>query len=138
MFHTSYMGDDINARAFLTLGAGGLTLASAAVMSYYASAEDDYRYGYFANEAGDIPLWGDARFLLAAGSLFIGPALYMRGMMGLASAVGILGAGSLFSLASSEGQRWQESGEFFGLKLPALPAMEEKKTEQIAAPSAAA
>ena len=68
-------------------------------------------------------------------SLVAGPFAAARGMYAVAGVLGVLGTSAMFSLVSSEGQRWAESGEYFGISLPALPAMKEDAAA-IAAPAA--
>ena len=103
------------------LGSVGV-LAGTAVMTYYASASEGFRYGY-EDTAGEVPLWGDARVWIAAGSMLAGRFMPLPPAVG--DAAQILGISAIASLTATEGIRWKEDGKFFGLQVPQLPAPEE-------------
>ncbi len=94
-------------------------LAGTAVMTYYASAQEGFRFG-MEDPEGEVPLWGDARVWVAAGSMIAGRFLPLPPAVG--DAASILGISALASLTATEGLRWREDGKFFGLTLPQLPA----------------
>ena len=132
MFHTSYgqrqmfgyTDNDWTSRTFM--GAAGLgVLAGSAAMSYYATADDDYRFGpeYLKTDSGETPFYGDMRVLVAVLSVPLAGYLAGAGMMKLATLSGVPGASAVISFATSEGQRWRESGKLLGLNAPALPAL---------------
>jgi len=132
MFHTSYgqpamfgyTDQEWTSKTFM--GAAGVgVLAGSAAMSYYANAEDDYRFGpnFLKTEGGETPFYGDMRVILAVLSVPLAGYLAGVGMMKLATLSGVLGASAVISFATSEGQRWHESGKLFGLNVPALPAL---------------
>jgi hypothetical protein len=126
MFH-----GDFTPREFLPLvGAGGAAgagvILGTAAMSYYAPADAGYRFQSRIPGSPDASenLLGDMRTQVLLASLLAGPFAASRGMFMVAGALGLLGTSALFSLVGSEGQRWAESGEYFGISLPALPAMD--------------
>lgn len=139
------MFPDYAPQDFLPLiGAGGLAgagvIAGTAAMSYYATADDGYRLQGIGPDA-DENLLGDLRLQVLTASLLAGPFAASQGFLWAAGAMGILGTSALFSLVSTEGQRWAESGEYFGISLPALPAMPvmgDGATEALPAPAAPA
>ena len=132
MFHTSYgqrqmfgyTDNDWTSRTFM--GVAGLgVLAGSAALSYYANAEDDYRFGpeWMKTESGETPIWGDMRVILAVLSVPLAGWAAGAGMLKLAGLTGVLGASAVISFATSEGQRWRESGKLLGIDAPALPAL---------------
>lgn len=146
MFDTSYgqrqmfgyTDHDWTSKTFM--GAAGLgVLAGSAAMSYYANAEDDYRFGpeFLKTESGETPIYGDMRVILAVLSIPAAGWLAGAGMMKLAGLSGVLGASAVISFATSEGQRWRESGKFLGVNAPALPALPGFDGGVAAAPAAA-
>ena len=125
MFH-----GDFTPREFLpVIGAGGaagaLLIGGTAAMSYYAPADTGYRFQSRIPGSPDASenLLGDMRTQVLLASLLAGPFVASYNMF-VASGLGVLGAAALFSLVSTEGQRWAESGEYFGISLPALPSMD--------------
>jgi len=115
------------------LGTSVALLGGTAAMSYYATPENNYRVQGFFDKDGELPwLFGDLRVQVLLASIFGAP--FMPWMV--QGALGILGTSALFSIVSTEGQRWAESGEYFGISLPALPAMDESPAPAIAAPAA--
>jgi hypothetical protein len=134
------MFSDYNPQDFLpVIGVGGMAgaavIAGTAAMSYYAPADASYRYQSQIPGSPDASdnLLGDMRTQVLLASLLAGPFAAARGMYTVAGVLGVLGTSAMFSLVSSEGQRWAESGEYFGISLPALPAMKEDAAA-IAAP----
>ena len=99
-------------------------LAGTAVMTYYASAEEGFRWG-MEDAEGEVPLWGDVRVWVAAGSIIAGRFLPLP--PAASDAANILGLGALASLTATEGLRWREDGSFFGITLPQLPAPPEEE-----------
>ena len=93
-------------------------LAGTTVMTYYASSQEGFRFGYEDAE-GEVPLWGDVRTWVAAGSLIAGSFLPVPPV--LAEAAHVLGISAFASLAATEGLRWREDGLLLGWNAPALP-----------------
>ncbi len=100
-------------------------LAGTAVMSYYATSEEGFRFG-MEDAEGEVPLYGDGRVWVAAGSVIANRFLPLPPALG--DAAHILGISALASLTATEGLRWKEDGKFFGLQLPQLPAPAEQLT----------
>ena len=101
-------------------------LAGTAVMSYYASAQEGFRFGMEDSETGEVPFYGDVRVWVAAGSMIAGRLLPLPPALG--DAAHILGISAIASFTASEGMRWKEGDKFFGLTLPQLPAPAEQLT----------
>ena len=101
-------------------------LAGTAVMSYYATSADGFRFGMEDSETGEVPLLGDVRVWVAAGSMIAGRFLPLPPAIG--DAAHILGISAIASLTATEGLRWKEDGKFFGIELPQLPAPAEQLT----------
>ena len=127
MYHTSYGHaayevHEWGPRVFMGLSGLGV-LAGAAAMTFYATPEEGYRFGPQAlrDAEGEVPLWGDTRFLVAAASFVGAGVAFVQDNNMLAGTLGILGASAVASLVSTEGIRWREDGKLLGLEVPQLP-----------------
>jgi len=144
MYHTSYgqaawgYGDtEIGPGTFLTGGLAGVgALLGASAMTFYATPEEGYRYGWMRDADGEIPLWGDARVWIAG--ISFGAAAYGIAQENnmIAGTMSVLGASALMSLVSTEGIRWREDGKLFGIAVPQLPLPEGEAAAAVAAPAA--
>jgi hypothetical protein len=97
-------------------------LAGTAVMTYYATSADGYRFGMADAETGEVALTSDVRLWVAAGSMLAGRFLPLPPMVG--DLTHILGISAFASLAATEGLRWKEDGKLLGFTAPALPALD--------------
>ena len=137
MYHTSYghaaMGYEVHEwtpRVFF--GAAGLgVLAGASALTFYATPEEGFRFGpeMLRDADGEVPLYGDTRFLLAVASIATAGWALVQDIPMLAAASGILGTSAVASLVSTEGIRWREDGKLFGIEVPQLPVPAEAVVE---------
>ena len=102
----------------MTAAGSAIMLGGLGLTAYLATAEDGYRFG-FRDEEGNVPLLLDFRTIIAAG----GFAWAMYGQSMASQEWGnLIGWTSVASLAATEAVKAGQTGELWGMELPALPA----------------
>ena len=131
--HAAYEVHEWSPKIFMGLSGLGV-LAGTAAMTFYATPEEGYRFGpeMTRDADGEVPLWGDTRFLVAVASFIGAGVAFVQDSNLLANSLGILGAASVASLVSTEGIRWREDGKLFGVEIPQLPVPGESAAPVVA------
>ena len=101
----------------MTAAGSAIMLGGLGLTTYLATAEDGYRFG-FRDEEGNVPLFLDLRTLAAIGG-------FTWAAMGQSMASqewgSLIGWTSLASLVATEAVKAGQTGELWGMEMPALP-----------------